>query len=74
MTETLRRTIRNSGQSMYELAKGSGLSWAVVARFAKGTQSIRLDLADRLAGYLGLELRPRAGSSAPRRTPRRKGD
>jgi hypothetical protein len=28
-------------------------------RFVRGSQSLRLDMADRLAAYFGLELRPK---------------
>jgi hypothetical protein len=30
-----------------------------ISRFVAGKQSLRLDVADKLAAYFGLELRPR---------------
>ena len=33
-----------------------------IMRFVRGSQSLRLDMADLLAAYLGLELRQRKGN------------
>jgi plasmid maintenance system antidote protein VapI len=60
MTETLRKAVRTSGQSMYAIAAAAGLTRPSLSRFMAETQSLRLDMADKLAAYLGLELRPAA--------------
>jgi plasmid maintenance system antidote protein VapI len=41
---------------MLRLAKEAGVERVSLIRFAKGDQSLRLDIADRLAVYFGLEL------------------
>lgn len=56
IVEQLRRAIIKSGLSHYELAKRSGVSRAVIARFVAGERDIRLDTAERLAEALRLTL------------------
>lgn len=56
MSETLRRAIVESGESYRSLATATGLTRASLQRFVDGRQSLRLDLADRLAAHYGLEL------------------
>ena len=58
MTETLRQAIREAGLPMLTLATETGIQRASLIRFARGDQSLRLDIADRLAVYFGLELQP----------------
>jgi hypothetical protein len=52
----LRAAIQTSGQSMYRLAKDSGLSYATVWRFVAGERSLSQDASDRLCTHLGLVL------------------
>lgn len=63
ITELLLQTIRaavESGETNYlALERETGLTRASIMRFVAGKQSIRLDLADRLAERFGLELRKR---------------
>lgn len=63
MTELLRQAL-NETDSLYRVAADTGLDRASLVRFKRGDQSLRLDLADRLAAYYGIECR---------RTRRRKG-
>ena len=56
MSDTLRREIGTSGETIYAIAKATGLEVASLRRFASGRQSLRLDLADRLAAHFGLRL------------------
>ncbi len=58
MTDTLRKAVRRSKRSLYAIAAGAKVKRPSLSRFMAGTQSLRLDMADRLAGYFGLELRP----------------
>ena len=39
------------------LERETGVTRASIMRFVKGTQFLRLDMADRLAAHFGLELR-----------------
>jgi len=57
MTELLREAIGDCGESMYAIGKGAGVNKAIIMRFRRGSQSLRLDMADRLAAYLGIECR-----------------
>ena len=56
MTEVLRTAIRDSGLSAYRISKDTGLAVTSIIRFVEGETSLRLDRADVLADYLGLEL------------------
>jgi hypothetical protein len=59
----LRATIRSAiggGRTTYKtLKRQTGVTRADIMWFARGTQSFRLSMADRLAAYCGLELGPR---------------
>jgi hypothetical protein len=57
MTDVLRRTVRESGLSLYAIAQETGVVRESLSRFMAGTQSLRLDKADKLAAYFKLELR-----------------
>jgi plasmid maintenance system antidote protein VapI len=56
MTEVLRRAIRDSGLPMIRIAEDTDIQRASLIRFARGDQSLRLDVADKLAAYFGLSL------------------
>ena len=57
----LRRTILNAVEAertnYQALERETGVTRASIMRFVKGTQYLRLDMADALAAYFGLELR-----------------
>lgn len=63
ISDLLLRTIRaavESGRTNYlALERETGLTRASIMRFVAGKQSLRLDMADRLAAYFGLALRER---------------
>jgi plasmid maintenance system antidote protein VapI len=59
MTEVLRRAIIESGKALIALERETGIQRMSLSRFIASKQSLRLDVADRLAAYFGLELRPR---------------
>jgi len=56
MTEVLRRAIRESGLPLLRIAEDTRVQRASLIRFARGDQSLRLDVADKLAAYFGLRL------------------
>ena len=56
ISDVLRQTIVESGVSYNALQKETGVTRASIMRFVRGDQSIRLDMADRLAEYFHLEL------------------
>lgn len=56
MTEALRQTILESEVNFRELERETGVKRQSLMKFARGEQSLRLDMADRLAKYFGLEV------------------
>ena len=56
ITSLLRQTIAESGIPYLALERATGVQRASIQRFVDGRQSLRLDMADRLAAYFGLEL------------------
>jgi plasmid maintenance system antidote protein VapI len=63
ISDLLQRTIRaavEAGRTNYKaLERETGLTRASIMRFVRGSQSLRLDMADRLAARFRLELRPK---------------
>lgn len=59
ITDLLRRTIAESGIPLLRLSNDAGVARASLIRFVRGETSLRLDVADRLAAYFGLELTQR---------------
>ena len=57
MTEALRRAIAESGESFKGLERKTGLTRQSLMKFARGEQSLHLDLADKLAAYFGIEVK-----------------
>ena len=61
MTTALRRAIAEGNVSFHEIERQTGLKRQSLMKFAAGEQSLRLDLADKLADYFGLEVVKRKG-------------
>ena len=59
MSEVLRRAIVESGEPFIAIERKTGVQRMSIARFVTGQQSLRLDIADKLAAYFRLELRPK---------------
>jgi plasmid maintenance system antidote protein VapI len=63
ISDLLRRTIAQAvevGRVTYKaLERETGVTRASIMRFVRGSQSLRLDMADSLAARFGLELRTR---------------
>jgi plasmid maintenance system antidote protein VapI len=59
MSQGLRDSIGKSGKALSDLERTTGVNRASIMRFMRGERSLRLDMADRLAVYFGLELRKR---------------
>ena len=56
MTELLRRAIAEA-DTLLGIERDTGVKRATLRRFRDGKQSLRLDIADRLAAYFGIESR-----------------
>jgi transcriptional regulator with XRE-family HTH domain len=54
--DQLRAAVEGSGQTMYRVAKESGVPQAVLGRFMAGERDIKLETANKLAAYLEMEL------------------
>ena len=61
MTETLRQAITDSGLAFIEIERQSGVLRQTLMKFARNEQSLRLDMADKLAEFFALELVERKG-------------
>jgi plasmid maintenance system antidote protein VapI len=59
LTEALKQAIVESGMAHIALERATGVKRQCIMRFLRGERSLRLDIADRLAVYFGLELRPK---------------
>jgi plasmid maintenance system antidote protein VapI len=58
MTEVLREAVHATGLPLLQVAEAAGIERASLSRFMAGKRTLRLDMADRLATYFGLELKP----------------
>jgi len=56
MSELLREGL-SEAESIRAVAKATGLRHSSLLRFLSGKQSLRLDLADKLAAHFGIECR-----------------
>lgn len=56
ISDLLRRTIAESDVPLLVLQRETGVTRDSIRRFVSGEQFLRLDMADKLAEYFGLEL------------------
>ncbi len=61
LTETLRQVIADSGLAFIEIERQTGVLRQTLMKFARKESSLRLDMADKLAEFFGLELVERKG-------------
>lgn len=59
LTDTLRDELNNCPDSFPTISKATGVPRMSLMRFARSENNLRLDMADRLADYFGLELTKR---------------
>jgi plasmid maintenance system antidote protein VapI len=57
ISEVLKKAIAQSGIAHIAIERATGVKRASIMRFLRGEQSLRLDLADKLAAYFALELK-----------------
>lgn len=58
LAEVLRAAIRDSGKSVYAVAKESGVAQPILHRFMAEERDLTLDTADVLCRYFSLRLTP----------------
>ncbi len=56
LSETLRQAIATSEMPFLQIEQETGVIRQSLMKFARGEQSLRLDMADKLADFFGLEL------------------
>jgi hypothetical protein len=59
ITEALQNAIAQSGMSYYAIERLTGVKRQSIMYFMRCVRSLRLNIADRLAVYFGLEVRPK---------------
>ncbi len=64
LSDTLRDAINNSDQSFKALERDTGVLRQSLMKFSRGETSLRLDMADKLAAYFGIEVQA-AAKKAP---------
>jgi transcriptional regulator with XRE-family HTH domain len=57
MSNLLKKVIADSGMAYLAIEQATGVERASIMRFVQGKQSLRLDKADRLADFFGIEIR-----------------
>jgi transcriptional regulator with XRE-family HTH domain len=69
----LKAAMKRSGLSRYRISLETGIPQSTLSRFARGTADLRMESAEKLAVFFGLELLPKAGGGAamPATKPRR---
>jgi plasmid maintenance system antidote protein VapI len=61
ISETLRKKVMTdfeNGESFRAIERDTGVLRQSLMKFVRGETSLRLDVADKLAAYYGLELKP----------------
>ena len=58
-TDTLRQAMERSGLTRYQISQETGIAESVLSRFASGERTLSGQNIDKLADYLGLELKPK---------------
>src|SRR5262245_47218389 len=61
LAKQLRQAIRDSGLSLYELAKRSGVAAPTLSRFMRNERTLTLPVVSRICDTLGLHLCPKEG-------------
>jgi plasmid maintenance system antidote protein VapI len=56
MSATVRQSVLASGQTLYRVAKDSGVPYATLRRFVTGERAITVATLDKLCAYFGLRL------------------
>jgi ribosome-binding protein aMBF1 (putative translation factor) len=56
ISDVIRQAMKESGLSLYGLAKETGIAPQTLLRFRRGDISLRLTNVEKLVDYLGLEL------------------
>ncbi len=73
VSDRIKQAVRESEETPYAIAKGSGVAARTLYRFLSGDRpNIRASTIDALCEYLGLELRPVRSPRTPRKQTEKK--
>lgn len=67
ISDALKNAIEASGLSIKALERETGVSRQSMMHFMRGTRTLRLDIADKLAAFFKLNVGPATTKSAPKR-------
>lgn len=67
ITDALKKAIEASGMSIKALERETGVSRQSMMHFMRGTRTLRLDIADKLAAFFKLNVGPATTKSAVKR-------
>lgn len=78
ISEQIREALIGSGLSRYRISKDLGISQAQLSKFVNGKAGLSLTALDRLADFLGLEIRgkgdrPAGKVPAKKQAPKKRG-
>ncbi len=62
-SQQIREAVEASGMSRYAICKAIGLTQGAMSRFMNGKAGLSLEMLDRLAELIGMEIRPRGKST-----------
>ena len=74
ITDALKQAIENSGLSIKALERETGVSRQSMMHFMRGTRTLRLDIADKLATFFKLDIRPAIDNATTKAATKRKGN
>lgn len=63
VTDTLRKAVKDCGQTRYAISKATGIPQAVLSRFVTNGRGLRSENIDRLCAHLGLMLTTKPGKT-----------
>jgi transcriptional regulator with XRE-family HTH domain len=70
LVDQLKEAIRNSGQTLYQLSKASGVPSPQLSRFVRGERTITLPVAEKICRALNLRLAPGPQGPSKKTTPK----
>ena len=59
LTDQLRQAVANSGKTLGELTRDTGIDKSALSRFVNGERGLSMETLDTIGDYLGLEIRRR---------------
>lgn len=71
--QVIRKAIRDSGLSLYAVARDSGCNVAPIQRFMAKEHGMTVETLERVAPIVGIELRVKRRPKSKARRPERKG-